>query len=417
MYHFAKMIVVALFFVTNPTISPAETVSRYVRQSEIKSNTVIVFVHGVLGDGQTTWLNGNSYWPFMLTSDAVFNGADIFVYSYPTSMWATLSIDELGDNLRLQLNGNGVDAYQRIIFVAHSMGGLVTRAYLLKNREAAAHTSFIYFLSTPTEGSEVASLGTLFSRNPQLGKMRPMNAEDFLADQLRQWLAAELKIPSYCAYERQDTLGLSVVKMQSASALCTKALDPINANHINIAKPANASSDVYQGFKGIYRREMALTRPSAAMIAQLQGVINALHETQIKKSEDLLPQLRDYIREPSEAKWQNVRATAKELIEQIRVAVNASMAFDAQFYEQGENVILVANGSSDIVNRQYYQVFEVPRLEWNGFRNVTRYVAQAGNRPTPQQARVWADELKRSYDRLAIELNRLLQLAQQRSRP
>jgi hypothetical protein len=332
-------------------------------------------------------------------------------------MWATLSIDELGDNLRLQLNGNGVDAYQRIIFVAHSMGGLVTRAYLLKNREAAAHTSFIYFLSTPTEGSEVASLGTLFSRNPQLGKMRPMNAEDFLADQLRQWLAAELKIPSYCAYERQDTLGLSVVKMQSASALCTKALDPINANHINIAKPANASSDVYQGFKGIYRREMALTRPSAAMIAQLQGVINALHETQIKKSEDLLPQLRDYIREPSEAKWQNVRATAKELIEQIRVAVNASMAFDAQFYEQGENVILVANGSSDIVNRQYYQVFEVPRLEWNGFRNVTRYVAQAGNRPTPQQARVWADELKRSYDRLAIELNRLLQLAQQRSRP
>jgi hypothetical protein len=54
MYHFAKMIVVALFFVTNPTISPAETVSRYVRQSEIKSNTVIVFVHGVLGDGQTT---------------------------------------------------------------------------------------------------------------------------------------------------------------------------------------------------------------------------------------------------------------------------------------------------------------------------------------------------------------------------
>jgi len=36
----------------------------------------------------------------MLTTDHTFDGADIFVYSYPTGFWATLSIDELAENMR-----------------------------------------------------------------------------------------------------------------------------------------------------------------------------------------------------------------------------------------------------------------------------------------------------------------------------
>jgi triacylglycerol esterase/lipase EstA (alpha/beta hydrolase family) len=141
----------------------------------------------------------------MLTTDPTFNGTDIFVYSYPTAMWATMSIDELAENMRLQLNANGIPDHQRLVFLAHSMGGLVTRAYLLKNRDVAARTSFAYFYSTPTAGSQVASLASLLSQNPQFDKMKPMDAENYLADLLRQWLAADFKIPSYCAYEKQST--------------------------------------------------------------------------------------------------------------------------------------------------------------------------------------------------------------------
>jgi hypothetical protein len=87
--------------------------------------------------------------------------------------------------------------------------------------------------------------------------MKPMNAEDFLADQLRQWLAADFKIPSYCAYEKRDTYGLPIVTIQSATQLCTKPLDPIDADHFDIVKPADINTDSYLAFKAAYLSEMA----------------------------------------------------------------------------------------------------------------------------------------------------------------
>jgi pimeloyl-ACP methyl ester carboxylesterase len=50
------------------------------------------------------------------------------------------SIDELAEHMRLLLNAGDIASYQNLVFVAHSMGGLVTQAYLLKNRTAATKT-------------------------------------------------------------------------------------------------------------------------------------------------------------------------------------------------------------------------------------------------------------------------------------
>jgi pimeloyl-ACP methyl ester carboxylesterase len=230
-----------------------EIISRYIRQSS-GADTVIVFVHGIMGDGASTWTSdAATYWPTMLTTDKTFDGADIFVYSYSTGFWATSSIDELAENMRSVLIADGVSNYQKIVFLSHSMGGLVTRAYLLKNRNVAEHTFFAYFFSTPTTGSQIASIAQYLSSNPQLAKMKFLKAEDYLADLLRQWLAASFKFPSYCAYEKKATKGVSlVVNMDSAVALCTKAVDPIDADHIGIVKPTSQSSASYIAFKAAY---------------------------------------------------------------------------------------------------------------------------------------------------------------------
>ena len=75
-----------------------EPMSKYVRKTD-NAALVIVFVHGIFGDGVSTWTNDNGkYWPDLIAKDQSFNGADIFVYSYPTSLWATMSIDELAEN-------------------------------------------------------------------------------------------------------------------------------------------------------------------------------------------------------------------------------------------------------------------------------------------------------------------------------
>lgn len=229
--------------------------SMFVREDSGK-NTVIVFVHGILGDATGTWLNGDSYWPEMLRDDEEFNSANIFVYEYPTSISATMSIDELAEHMRLLMDVKGVARHENLVFLMHSMGGLVTRAYLLKNREIAKKTRLAYFFSTPTAGSEIASLGRMLSSNPQVGKMVPMRSADYLGDLLRQWLNAGFAIPSYCAYETKDTFGIRIVTQASALHLCTKRPDPIPTNHLEVVKPANRDALPYLVFLSAFTEVM-----------------------------------------------------------------------------------------------------------------------------------------------------------------
>ena len=218
-----------------------EPISRYVRKSS-EASTVIVFVHGFLGDGITTWSNASAkqYWPEMLTRDSTFDNADVFEYTYDTGISATLTIDEIADNMHNVFVASWITTYNNVIVLSHSMGGLVTRAYLLKHREIASHIQFLYFYSVPTTGSQIASIVTLLVGSPQVEKLRSMNTDEFLADQLRQWLSARFNFSSYCAYEKKPTMGMAiVVQMESAVALCTGPVSPIDADHFVIVKPAS----------------------------------------------------------------------------------------------------------------------------------------------------------------------------------
>lgn len=222
---------------------------------------MIVFVHGIFGDGTSTWTAENkSYWPEMLASDSYFANFDIYVYEYPTSfLKGPFSIDEISENMRLFFDADGITAHKDIIFIAHSMGGLATRAYLLKNRKSASRTRLIYFFSTPTTGSEIASLTSLVSANPQLAQMKPMRSPDYLGDLQRQWLSADLNIPSFCAYETRKTYGVSVVTQAGASNLCNKRLDPVDADHITIVKPSGIRAVSYLAFKSAVAQTPSLT--------------------------------------------------------------------------------------------------------------------------------------------------------------
>jgi len=221
------------------------------RLGDAKANGVIVFVHGVLGDARATWSNGNAYWPALLTGDNTFDGQDIYVFGYPSTKFGkTFSIDELAENLRLVLSTDGVMQYKQLTFVSHSMGGLVTRAFLLKYQsQVVAKIRFLYFFATPTTGSPYAALAKLVSRNPQFGQMYPMDADSYLGPLQSNWLAANLKLRSYCAYETQAILGQIIVERQSATNLCTERLDPIDASHIDIVKPVNVNSTAYRALK------------------------------------------------------------------------------------------------------------------------------------------------------------------------
>jgi len=242
--------VATVIFFLMSVVSTAQSNSRYVKQ--IPGNqSVIVFVHGIFGDSISTWTSQNgAYWPSLLSSDSFFSSYDIYVYEYPSRFFGgNFSIDEIADNMRLLFDADEILNYNDIIFVSHSMGGLATRAYLNKNRDAAARVRLAYFYSTPTTGSELASIATLINANPQLAKMRSMQSSDYLADLQRQWLSINFKIPSFCAYETQKTYGVNVVTQTSASNLCNRRLDPIDGDHITIVKPADNRDTAYLALK------------------------------------------------------------------------------------------------------------------------------------------------------------------------
>ena len=103
-------------------------------------------------------------------------------------------IHNLVEYLRRDLDYDHVISNHRnVVFLCHSMGGLIVRALLLeyKDKGYADKTRMVYFFGTPTEGSELAKLAKLFSRNRQVRDLMPFADDDYLESLQNQWLASD----------------------------------------------------------------------------------------------------------------------------------------------------------------------------------------------------------------------------------
>ena len=262
-HQITRVLVISLIpvFLLNACATP--TTSAPTPRSHYVSNkgrpAVLVFVHGLFGDAMTTWTNSRTaaYFPGLVADDSAFN-VDVYVHEYSSPLTGTtFRINELAEDMRITLERDNLLKRSELIFVAHSMGGLLTRAFLLKNREIAQRVRFMYFFATPTTGSEVARLGRLLSSSPQVEQV--VKTDTSLADLQRDWLAANFQIPTYCAYEVRPTFGAGIiVDPHSAMSLCNRHADPIEADHTDIVKPAGRSDKSYAVLLGAFQNTPAL---------------------------------------------------------------------------------------------------------------------------------------------------------------
>jgi triacylglycerol esterase/lipase EstA (alpha/beta hydrolase family) len=75
--------------------------------------------------------------------------------------------------------------YAKVIFICHSLGGIVARQYLLHVKNRYGHTALGRFrlvitLGTPMQGSALARLAVLASSNEQLRVLGPIRTNDYL---------------------------------------------------------------------------------------------------------------------------------------------------------------------------------------------------------------------------------------------
>ena len=230
---------------------------------------VIVFVHGLHGSRESWRARNGAYWPDMIRTDPRFAYSDVEVAEYPTpSSNGKMSSTQLAEILWTKLRQDHVWDHREVVFLAHSLGGILVEEMLLKHPADAAKVRFIVSYGTPHEGSSLARIASLYDRDPLLNDLSDASNNSLLSDLESSWRGhgSVNGIHRFCAYEGQDTVPdnrvgrllkthARVVSYFSATYGCDVTTPPqeIPTDHLNMITPPNRSASAYDFFYRVYR--------------------------------------------------------------------------------------------------------------------------------------------------------------------
>ncbi len=223
--------------------------SQWVKQANPHSKVALVFVHGIFGDAIGSWTNqnGSRFFDLLASKMPPENSVDIFAFGFTSEMLGNRSFDirEAANKLQQQLFFHKVLDYETVIFVAHSMGGLVTLRSLLTHRDLLNKVPLVFMYSTPQEGADIAAWAKLASNNRALSQLISADSNTYLQQISDDWrtLSDRERPKVVCAYEVVDTYGIKVVNWTSATRFCEGASTAIAEDHLGIVKPNRADHD------------------------------------------------------------------------------------------------------------------------------------------------------------------------------
>jgi phosphoserine phosphatase/pimeloyl-ACP methyl ester carboxylesterase len=240
------------------------------------SDAVLVFVHGVLSDSGSCWLYkdkaapaNNCYWPDLIVSDRRFNDISIYLAGYYTAVDSgPYEIRNCADEVFAALKRQGPDgqppvmAKKKIVFVCHSMGGIVTRYLLEANHgEFRDKTVGLVLIASPSYGSRLAnSLGnivTYFNQNQGIQLQWGHWTLDDLDSRFKQ-LKETRRIPNLCGIELYENHFIVhsrwiplwtrtlVVNKESAGRYFGAPKQLPNTDHFSACKPHDKTDLVHQ---------------------------------------------------------------------------------------------------------------------------------------------------------------------------
>jgi TonB family protein len=223
---------------------------------------VIVFVHGVFGDSESTWTCTKVSWPALLRGDDAFKGSDIYVVGYSTPYLGNqMTIDEVVSNIKNRLDSDQVfsKSIERscssfIASAVSSFSGCCLRTAIWRSR-------YPLFTCTPRlrRAPRSRDLEAFSVRIPRYMKcFFPAIRTTYLLNLESEWRSAAFPIHRYSAYEKQPYNGVLVVDRLSGTRGCEVAI-AINENHLTIVKPCDRSADSY-----IALRNAVIQNPSAS---------------------------------------------------------------------------------------------------------------------------------------------------------
>lgn len=226
---------------------PNTTAPRWVHQHTPHADIALVFVHGIFGDTIDTWrTKQTSFFDLLEADEAIGPKVDMYAFGYTSNMIkpGSFGIDEAAATLHARLETAGVLEYPAVVFINHSMGGLVVMQLLTDHPEMLSQVPAVVLFGSPQSGADVTRIARHISGNEALDNMLPGDSNAFIRVLDSRWkkIDAAERPRVYCAYEKQSTFGIKIVEWASGTRHCDDTL-PINANHITIVKPDDASHD------------------------------------------------------------------------------------------------------------------------------------------------------------------------------
>ncbi len=225
----------------------------------------VVFFHGLTGDPKETWSceENGEFWPIWLVDDIPY--VNIYTVGYSASIfsrWAKKEMDLFERASNILEHMAGMSFGQRpIAFVAHSLGGILTKQVLRRASDSpdadykkiAQSTKLIIFLATPHLGSSLANaLDLIPGTSSHISLLS--NVTGYLEDlnqHYRDYISGNPEVRTAAYYEKFKThKSLLIVDRTSADPGVARTQPvPLDKDHISICKPKDRDDVVYLAVK------------------------------------------------------------------------------------------------------------------------------------------------------------------------
>lgn len=266
----------------------------------------IVFVHGLGGHHKTTWMakpsSEDTFWLAWVATE--FQDYNVWSLEYdasPSHWWGSqMDLPDRAINVADLFHQNAIGT-RPVVFVAHSLGGLVIKQVLhaayqpgaaKRVVEISENTRGIAFLATPHKGSGLASKGRWLA----LLGLRPAHTIENLIYQkpelrhLNKWfrdyffgpnVASRLHLKVY--REAKPTRWVWIVSPDSADPeIASVDCVPVERNHSTICKPNDREDQVHRGVCDFVRRAFGIKGtgkpPNAGVVHRTMLVLDRIDQ-------------------------------------------------------------------------------------------------------------------------------------------
>lgn len=258
-----RIIAVSLFVVWTSTPAAAE----WFWINKNSSDKLIVFVHGLRGDPKESFKGGERSWPELMAADTervraspALSTYSIALVGYPAGGGNRLNLREIAYRLLVELDDGAVlDQYKDVIFITHSLGGLVIKDLLVAARKdnypISKKVAAVFLIAVPSKGTPAAEWALKLFSEPLMEDLKPIDVNSYLQALDDDWNSLVAKRDArrprvFCAYERQPTLGVTVLPIVYSYTHCDERPWAENKDHFAIVKPPSVGDSMYGWVRG-----------------------------------------------------------------------------------------------------------------------------------------------------------------------